>query len=89
MRMKWIADHCVSDGDFQLCKTCSSKVEIIGAYMSIHDPRFGDTCAGSGRVVRLVIPFCPHCETRPNEYGCLHELEPHWDGSIHLRVRFN
>lgn len=89
MRTKWIADNCRTDGEFQVCVKCGSKVEIISAYMSVHDLRFGDLCAGSGRVMRLVIPFCPNCEPAPNESGCLHEIEPHWDGSKYLRAPFN
>jgi hypothetical protein len=29
---------------------------------SIHDARFGDHCAGTGRVIFLTLPFCPICE---------------------------
>jgi len=74
MRKSWIAKHCITDGEYQRCKICQSFIEIIGAYMSLHDTRFPG-CAGSGRVMRLVIPFCPKCETRPSEYGCIHEQE--------------
>jgi hypothetical protein len=73
-RDAWIAEHCVTDGEFQNCRTCGGRVEILGAYMSLHDPRFPG-CVGRGKVLRLVVPFCPKCEPRPDESGCIHDGE--------------
>jgi hypothetical protein len=48
-------------------------VEIVGAYMSVHDLGSADACVGSGKVVHLAIPFCPRCEAEPAKFGCIHE----------------
>jgi hypothetical protein len=73
MRMDWIAANCRDQEGFQVCRKCGGNLEIVGAHMSLHDPRFADACVGSGKVVRLAIPFCPRCEAQPAEQGCIHE----------------
>ena len=82
MREDWIATNCrlvfdlITPNDqkgFQVCRKCGGNVEIVVAYMSLHDLRFGVACVGSGKVVRLAIPFCPRCEGQPAEQGCIHE----------------
>ena len=73
MRMSWIVEHCRDQDGFQVCRKCGGNVEIVVAYMSLHDLRFGVACAGSGKGVRLAIPFCPRCEAQPAEQGCIHE----------------
>jgi hypothetical protein len=82
MREDWIATNCrlvfdpFTAGDqkgFPVCRRCGENVEIVVAYMSLHDLRFGVACAESGKVVRLTIPFCPRCEAQPSEQGCIHE----------------
>ena len=73
MRMSWIVEHCRDQDGFQVCRKCGGNVEVVGAYMSLHDPGLADACAGSGKVVRLAIPFCRRCEARPAEEGCIHE----------------
>lgn len=72
-REQWIADHCVADGVYRRCRNCNTKVENIGVYFSIHYARL-DICAGAGRILRLAVPFCPRCESRPEDCSCLHEL---------------
>jgi|HubBroStandDraft_1064217.scaffolds.fasta_scaffold142217_2 hypothetical protein len=74
-RTEWIKAHCITDGERQLCVRCTTPIEIIGAYLSIHDKRF-DHCAGPGHVVRLVVPYCPRCEEQPEARGCLHDDIP-------------
>jgi hypothetical protein len=73
-RTAWIEEHGVTEGEFQNCRKCGAHVEIVGAYMSLHDPRFPG-CVGRGKVLRLVVPFCPQCEARPEESGCSHDNE--------------
>jgi len=82
MREDWIATNCrlvfdlITPNDqkgFQVCRKCGGNVEIVVAHMSLHDLRFGVACVGSGKVVRLAIPFCPRCEGQPAEQGCIHE----------------
>jgi hypothetical protein len=77
-RNEWVKAHCLTDGDRQLCVNCKTPIEIISAYISIHDARFGNHCAGPGAVIRLVVPFCPKCEAKPQERGCLHEDLSQW-----------
>lgn len=54
------------------CRTCARPIDTVVAYMTIHDTRFEPECAGSGRVIKMLIPFCPECEERPDERGCVH-----------------
>src|SRR6516165_10094678 len=49
-------------GGFPGVPEMRGNVEVVGAYMSVHDPRFADECAGSGNMIRLAIPFCRRCE---------------------------
>lgn len=51
---------------------CGAVLRAVLVYLSIHDSPFQGTCAGSGRVARILIPYCPYCEEKPDEYGCLH-----------------
>src|SRR6516225_3071000 len=81
MRSKWLEEHCVSDDVVDgrsvplRCKTCGEPPKTVCAYVSVHDPQFGDECVGSGKVLRPRIPYCPRCEVRPEESGCFHDLE--------------
>ena len=72
-RMDWIKQKCVTDGALQRCKECGVVIEIVPAFISMHDARF-ETCAGPGTVMRLAIPYCPKCEDKPENYGCVHEV---------------
>jgi hypothetical protein len=47
-------------------------VELVGVFFSIHDARFSQ-CAGAGKVLRLAVPYCPKCESRPEETSCIHD----------------
>lgn len=73
-RQKWIEKHCHTDGELQRCTSCNTPIEIIDAFISVHDARFRDICAGGGQVVKVIVPFCPSCESRPSEFGCIHEM---------------
>lgn len=72
-RKKWIEENCVTDGDLQRCKKCNAAMEIVPAFISMHDARF-EQCTGGGVALRLAIPFCPKCETKPEDHGCFHEF---------------
>ena len=65
-------DACEKQGEAVLCSKCRTWVEYVGAFVSIHDARF-ERCSGYGRCIRMIIPYCPNCEPRPSERGCLHE----------------
>lgn len=76
-RMKWIEDHYIAtteNSEPMLCRECGTAIEVIGARMSIHDARFAGMCAGPGAVVVVAIPWCPKCETKPEDHGCFHEF---------------
>jgi hypothetical protein len=82
MREKWFDEHCVpvevpdgQKGSALRCKTCNKPAKMVRAYAPVHDPRFGDACVASWKVLRPAIPFCPRCEVRPEESGCFHDLE--------------
>src|ERR1700758_4938835 len=81
-RDAWIKANCITRGEFQHCRTCDAKIEIVGVYFSMHDARMTGMCSGFGRVMRLVVPFCPTCESRPHEYSCLHDFPLSKPGAI-------
>jgi len=55
------------------CKKCGAKVQQTACYVSVHEEVFGDTCAGSGKVQKLPLPYCPECEGEPqNTTTCVH-----------------
>lgn len=53
------------------CVICESQIHEVRAYLSVHTEDF-DMCAGSGKVWRFGIKYCPTCEPKPEEYGCVH-----------------
>jgi len=54
---------------------CGAVLRTVTAFVSIHDSPFKGSCSGSGRVARIEIPYCPYCEPKPLEFGCLHILQ--------------
>jgi hypothetical protein len=69
-RLKFV-QSCATQGEYVLCPKCSQPLEFVSAWLSIHDARFPE-CAGWGKVCRAVIPYCPRCEEKPDDRGCLH-----------------
>jgi hypothetical protein len=69
----YFAERCYRSPDGWRCLECKREIAYVIAYMTIHDIRFGSKCAGNGRVERAPIPYCPHCESKPSDYGCVHE----------------
>ena len=55
-----------------ICQNCGAEIQYVLTYLSVHDSPFADVCAGTGRVMRMPIPYCPNCEERPALHGCLH-----------------
>jgi hypothetical protein len=54
------------------CPQCGRNISFVAAYLSIHAYEF-PMCAGSGRVVKMDIPYCSVCEDEtPGDRGCLH-----------------
>ncbi|HEV8189501.1 MAG TPA: hypothetical protein VGP83_17230 [Pyrinomonadaceae bacterium] len=54
------------------CPQCSDGLKTRAAFISIHSLEFGDACAGQGRCLQLMIPYCPRCEPVPEGFGCIH-----------------
>ena len=54
---------------------CGTMIRTKTVYVSVHNSPFPDSpCAGSGQCVVVEIPYCPVCESEPDERGCLHSL---------------
>jgi hypothetical protein len=67
-------EKCVLKDDDLHCGTCGTAIAEKMAYLSIHSSDvFHELCTGVGRVLRVMIPYCPKCESEPEERGCIHE----------------
>jgi hypothetical protein len=55
----------------EVCSTCRYAIRWQDVYLSLHSPEFSG-CSGPGTVIKVAIPYCPKCETVPEETGCLH-----------------
>jgi hypothetical protein len=51
---------------------CGRPLRFKTAHVSIHDARFGDACAGAGKVHVIQVPYCESCEAEPEASGCVH-----------------
>ena len=66
-------DECNQTADGRvICRACGGDIHRVRGFMLLHDEQYGEACAGPGRTLRMDIPFCPTCEGRPAEYGCIH-----------------
>lgn len=65
--------HCVSPGrrGALYCLGCRTAIKCVNVTIEIHDLN-PDICEGSGEKFEAGIPYCPHCEPRPVEFGCVH-----------------
>ncbi len=74
---KWVAnntDNSTPPPDVR-CNKCSTAILQVTLYASVHDGPFG-SCAGSGEVENLALPFCPTCEPdvpAATQRTCIHE----------------
>jgi hypothetical protein len=68
----WLANNAILAGDEYHCTACGTLVLLHDVAFSLHAAEFGDDCAGSGRVERVHVPYCPHCEPIPQGYACIH-----------------
>ena len=65
-------DKCVKRGSSFYCRKCKSLIMQTTLYVSVHEKALPG-CAGSGRVERRVLPYCPKCEGKPkNDCTCVH-----------------
>ena len=69
-----ITEHYEVNGDKRfVCKKDGSEIQQTTLYVSVHTKVFGDTCAGTGEVKNLPLPYCPECEGEPkNVFTCVH-----------------
>ena len=58
------------EGGF-VCKSCSAQILAVETYITLHIKEW-DGCAGPGRVGKAQVPYCPDCEQKPEEFGCVH-----------------
>lgn len=80
----WTNQHYIGTGEEgYVCRECGSRIMRATCYVSIHTNLFPNTCAGSGKVWRAAIPFCPQCEGAPkNSSTCMHTDESANNASI-------
>jgi len=72
----FFSQRCRQTGPAELiCTNCGGEIRRTRAFLSLHDERFGDACAGPARAWRMDIPYCTRCEEPPSRYGCIHMSE--------------
>ncbi len=69
----WTNQHYIgTEEEGYVCRECGHRVMRATCYVSIHTSLFA-ICAGSGKVWRAALPFCPQCEGAPkNTSTCIH-----------------
>jgi hypothetical protein len=56
-----------------LCCDCGGSIVHSRVVVSIHDPAFHGACAAFDRGSwNMTLPYCPRCEEKAEEHGCLH-----------------
>jgi hypothetical protein len=65
---------CVMRGSALCCAVCGTEILHIRATLSIHNSVAGDCRALDEKVWTTVVPYCPRCEEKPKQRGCLHLL---------------
>lgn len=65
---------CRETAETYACRSCGTDIQWAHVFMSMHDASCV-YCTGFGDVFGASVPYCPLCEPRLNEYGCVH-LEP-------------
>ena len=64
--------YCMLRGDTLCCTACGASILYVRAALSIHHA----ACAGceepDQRVWNTVVPYCPTCEEKPVQRGCLY-----------------
>ena len=78
--LKHFLDYsCVLHHHTLCCARCGTPIGYIRASLLLH----GAACRACGSVETTVenrawntmVPYCPNCEERPAEHGCLHPIE--------------
>ena len=59
-------------GEGFVCKECDVQILFVKAHIDVHVRAADQSCKGPGMTGAAQIPYCPRCEERPNEIGCIH-----------------
>jgi hypothetical protein len=63
---------CALRGNTLCCRVCGTPIRHVQAALSIHNSASGGCEELEQRVWNTVVPYCPECEEKPEERGCLH-----------------
>jgi hypothetical protein len=63
---------CALCGNTLCCKACGTAIVHVRAALSIHNSVAGDCAGPDQRVWTTFVPYCPGCEEKPENQGCLH-----------------
>lgn len=55
-----------------VCKECDLEILFIEARIDVHVRAADYRCAGPGMTGVAQISYCPNCEERPADIGCIH-----------------
>jgi len=65
--------HCIQCDKRLVCAECDAPIEYLGTLLSIHYIEFTGECAIlNDQTWHFSVPYCPHCEGKPNAQGCVH-----------------
>jgi len=53
------------------CAACGREIYVAEATIELHDPTLAN-CYATGTDFEAALPWCPHCEPKPAERGCVH-----------------
>lgn len=67
-----------------VCKDCGASILSIEVKISLHIQE-EEECVGPRIEGGVLIPFCPECEERPEEFGCVH-LPPESPPRFSVRI---
>lgn len=67
----YFIECCVLQGRTYYCRNCGSPIRYTMGEFEIHDEKFPNH-SGPGKVERLMLPYCLHCEGFPDAHGCIH-----------------
>ena len=70
---EFLDDQCVLVENRLRCRDCGTLIVHSRVVVSIHDSAFHNACvAFDRRAWTMTLPYCPLCEEKPAELGCLH-----------------
>ena len=70
---EFLDDQCVLVENRLRCSDCGTLIVHSRVVVSVHESTFHNVCAGfDGGAWTMTLPYCPLCEEKPPERGCLH-----------------